>query len=41
LKPIVTHRFDFEDAKTAFEATKKGKGEDGVAVIKAIISGPK
>jgi D-xylulose reductase len=41
LKPLVTHRFEFDDAKTAFETTKKGKSDDGVAVIKAIISGPK
>lgn len=40
LKPLVTHRFKFEDAKQAFETTRKGKSEDGVGVIKAIISGP-
>ena len=34
------NRFSFPDAKIAFEATKKGRGEDGKGVIKAIISGP-
>ncbi|KAI0320666.1 xylitol dehydrogenase [Amylostereum chailletii] len=40
LKPMVTHRFKFDDAIIAFEATKKGKSEDGKGLIKAIISGP-
>lgn len=40
LKPLVTHRFKFEDAKLAFEVNRKGKSEDGKGVIKAIISGP-
>lgn len=40
LKPLVTHRFKFDDAIVAFKATKAGKSEDGKAVIKAIISGP-
>ncbi|KAH7098483.1 xylitol dehydrogenase [Auriculariales sp. MPI-PUGE-AT-0066] len=40
LKPLFTHRFSFEQAALAFETTKKGKSEDGKAVIKAIISGP-
>ncbi|PVF96298.1 putative xylitol dehydrogenase [Serendipita vermifera] len=40
LKPLVTHRFKFDDAKEAFETTRKGKSEDGKGVIKAIISGP-
>ncbi|KAI0068828.1 xylitol dehydrogenase [Artomyces pyxidatus] len=40
LKPMVTHRFKFDDAVTAFKATKAGKSEDGKALIKAIISGP-
>jgi len=40
LKPLVTHRFAFKDAIQAFKTTKSGKGEDGVGVIKAIISGP-
>jgi len=40
LRPLVTHRFRFEEAISAFDATKKGKSEDGKAVIKAIISGP-
>ncbi|KAJ2930239.1 hypothetical protein H1R20_g6909, partial [Candolleomyces eurysporus] len=40
LKPLVTHRFKFDDALVAFKATKAGKSEDGKGVIKAIISGP-
>jgi len=40
LKPLVTHRFAFDDAIDAFKATRAGKGADGVGVIKAIISGP-
>ncbi|KII95079.1 hypothetical protein PLICRDRAFT_48049 [Plicaturopsis crispa FD-325 SS-3] len=40
LKPLVSHRFAFTDAVTAFEATKAGKSTDGKGVIKAIISGP-
>jgi len=40
LKPLVTHRFKFDDAVEAFEATKSGKGKDGKGVIKAIIDGP-
>ncbi|KAF5333075.1 hypothetical protein D9611_002419 [Ephemerocybe angulata] len=40
LKPLVTHRFKFDDAIVAFKATKAGKSEDGKGVIKAIISGP-
>ncbi|WVR07288.1 chlorophyll synthesis pathway protein BchC [Kwoniella sp. DSM 27419] len=40
LKPLITHRFEFEDAKQAFEATKNGKGQDGRGVIKAMIDAP-
>ncbi|KDR83630.1 hypothetical protein GALMADRAFT_235925 [Galerina marginata CBS 339.88] len=40
LKPLVTHRFNFDEAIVAFKATKAGKSEDGKGVIKAIISGP-
>ncbi|KAI0774214.1 xylitol dehydrogenase [Fomes fomentarius] len=40
LKPLVTHRFNFEQAIEAFQTTRAGKSEDGKAVIKAIISGP-
>ncbi|KAF7332001.1 Xylitol dehydrogenase [Mycena kentingensis (nom. inval.)] len=40
LKPLVTHRFKFEDAEDAFSTTRRGKSEDGKGVIKAIISGP-
>jgi len=40
LKPLVTHRFTFDEAKTAFQTNKQGKSGDGKAVIKAIISGP-
>jgi D-xylulose reductase len=32
--------FRFEEAISAFDATKKGKSEDGKELIKAIISGP-
>jgi len=34
---IVTHRYNFDDALMAFEATARGKGEDGKAVIKVQI----
>lgn len=40
LKPLVTHRFKFDDAVAAFEVTRSGKSQDGKGVIKAIISGP-
>ncbi|KIJ99359.1 hypothetical protein K443DRAFT_173424 [Laccaria amethystina LaAM-08-1] len=40
LKPLVTHRFKFEEAIIAFKATQAGRSDDGKAVIKAIISGP-
>jgi len=40
LKPLVTHRFAFNDATIAFKTTRAGKSEDGKGVIKAIISGP-
>ncbi|KAA1466332.1 xylitol dehydrogenase [Dentipellis sp. KUC8613] len=40
LKRMVTHRFAFTDAVTAFQATKAGKSEDGKPLIKAVISGP-
>ena len=40
LKPLITHRFTFEQAKEAFETNRAGKSPDGKAVIKAIISGP-
>ena len=40
LKPLVTHRFSFNQAVEAFQATRTGKSPDGKAVIKAIISGP-
>lgn len=33
-------RFPFDQAITAFKATRSGKGEDGKGVIKVIISGP-
>lgn len=29
LKPLVTQRYEFDDALAAFEATKAGKGPDG------------
>ncbi|KAK0490889.1 xylitol dehydrogenase [Armillaria novae-zelandiae] len=40
LKPLVTHRFAFQDALVAFNTTKAGKSADGKALIKAVISGP-
>ncbi|KAJ3835355.1 xylitol dehydrogenase [Lentinula raphanica] len=40
LKPLVTHRYNFDEAIAAFKATRSGKSEDGKDVIKAIISGP-
>lgn len=40
LRSIVTHRYLFEEAHAAFEATRIGKSKDGKGVIKAIISGP-
>ncbi|KAL5487813.1 hypothetical protein ACEPAI_5921 [Sanghuangporus weigelae] len=39
LKPLVTHRYDFDHAVEAFETTKLGKSPDGKPVIKCIISG--
>jgi len=41
VKPLITHRFPFEDAEAAFETARTGKGPDGQAVIKAIVDGPK
>lgn len=40
LKPLITHRFPFEQAPDAFDINRAGKSPDGKAVIKAIISGP-
>lgn len=40
LKPLITHRFSFEQAPEAFNINRLGKSPDGKAVIKAIISGP-
>lgn len=40
LKPLVTHRFKFDDAKAAFETARLGKSADGKGVIKTIIDGP-
>ncbi|KAJ3777126.1 xylitol dehydrogenase [Lentinula raphanica] len=40
LKPLVTHRYKFDEAIAAFKATRARKSEDGKDVIKAIISGP-
>ncbi len=37
---LTLRSFPFTDAPQAFQVVKKGTGEDGVAVIKAIISGP-
>ena len=40
LKPLVTHRFKFEEAVKAFGVTQNGKDEDGKSAIKCIIDGP-
>jgi len=40
LRSLVTHRFEFSDAITAFNATRAGRSEDGKGVIKVIINGP-
>lgn len=40
LKPLITHRFSFEQCPDAFNINRAGKSPDGKAVIKAIISGP-
>ncbi|KAF8528960.1 xylitol dehydrogenase [Hysterangium stoloniferum] len=40
LKPLVTHRFPFDDAVAAFDVTRFGKSPDGKGAIKVIISGP-
>ncbi|KAJ5634250.1 hypothetical protein N7528_002092 [Penicillium herquei] len=40
LKPLLTHRFPFNEASKAFETTKKGTGPDGKMAIKTIIDGP-
>lgn len=40
LKPLVTHRYKFTDAREAFDLTKAGKDKDGKPVIKVIIDPP-
>ncbi|KAI0036643.1 xylitol dehydrogenase [Vararia minispora EC-137] len=40
VKPLVSHRFKFEDAVNAFEVARKGHSEDGKSTMKVIISGP-
>lgn len=40
LKPLVTHRFMFDQAVKAFEVTKNGKDDQGKSTIKCIINGP-
>jgi len=40
VKPLITHRFPFEDALKAFDTNRTGKGPDGKGVIKAIVDGP-
>lgn len=40
LKPLVTHRFKFEDAVRAFGVTQAGKDEEGKPAIKCVIDGP-
>lgn len=36
LKPLLTHRFPFDQASLAFKTTKDGKGPDGKMAIKTI-----
>ncbi|GAA5922033.1 NAD(P)-dependent alcohol dehydrogenase [Sporobolomyces koalae] len=40
LKALISHRYEFKDAKLAFEANKAGKGQDGKPLTKAVILGP-
>ncbi|KAM0755592.1 xylitol dehydrogenase [Meredithblackwellia eburnea MCA 4105] len=40
VKPLITHRYSFKEAKEAFQANQDGKGADGKAAIKIMISGP-
>jgi D-xylulose reductase len=40
LKPLITHRYTFDQTAEAFETVKAGHSADGKPVIKAIISGP-
>ncbi|EPT03731.1 hypothetical protein FOMPIDRAFT_1022297 [Fomitopsis schrenkii] len=40
LKPLITHRYTFDQAVEAFQTTRLGKSADGKGVIKAVISGP-
>nr|XP_018262943.1 uncharacterized protein I303_04432 [Kwoniella dejecticola CBS 10117]OBR85101.1 hypothetical protein I303_04432 [Kwoniella dejecticola CBS 10117] len=40
LKPLITHKFAWEDAVKAFETTKAAKGEDGKMAIKVMIGPP-
>jgi D-xylulose reductase len=37
---LAVPRYAFDDAKTAFRATRAGKSDDGKGLVKAIISGP-
>ena len=39
LKPLVTHQYDFNRAKEAFDAMSKNEGYDGKAPIKVMIHG--
>ena len=40
LKPLITHRYTFDQAVEAFQTTRLGNSADGKGVIKAVISGP-
>ncbi|KAK9895972.1 xylitol dehydrogenase [Cystobasidium minutum MCA 4210] len=40
LKPLITHRYKFNQAKEAFQCMVDNKGYDGKPPIKCIISGP-
>ena len=39
-RPIVTHRYPFEQAQKAFETMIRGEGEDGQRPVKVLIMGP-
>jgi len=40
LQPLITHRYDFKQAKEAFQCMVDNKGHDGKPPIKCIIAGP-
>jgi len=40
LNPLVTHRYKFHNAISAFKTTQRGQSADGKMAIKVIIDGP-